>query len=249
MAGLYSYAILSNLPKTTRSICAESLIIEAMKLKGRTVAVNLDADLWLSCGLPKNNKDDSVARYGKVIGAAEAPVFNREEFKEFLKDAGRQKNAELARDRSLLVFLDKPPEKEVMPVFDAMCFIVSPDHSSIPFIFSVLKIQNETGYHVPIKIVIAGEPYIEKATEFFVGIRKELEGLRGNGPEIGFAGNIYFDQDQYELAISYNLPYIEAFPGSFTHGQVRYVINRLFVKDVSRVVLADKVYLDLLGTL
>jgi len=249
MSGLYTYAIMSNLPKQLRCICAESLIIEAMRFRGKTVAVNLDGDLRLVCASAKATRDDPMTRFGKVLGSCEAPVLAREDFSEYLREASRQRTPELTKDRSMLLFLDKPPSKEVLPAIDAMCFLVSPDHSSIPFIYSILKAQAEGGFGIPVRIVIVGEPYLERAAEFFIGIKNEIDGLRVVGQEFGFAGNIYFDQDQFELAIGYNQPLVEAFSGGSTHGQIRYIVNRLLVRDLARVSIAETACLERLGSL
>jgi hypothetical protein len=240
---------MSNLNKTFRSICAESIIIEAMRVDERIVAVNLDVDLWLSCTQPRNTKDDSISHYGKTIGTTEAPVLNRDSFKEFLKDASRHKNVSLTKDRSLLVFLDKSPEKSILPVLDAFCLIVSSAPSSIPFIFSIIKSQHETGCHVPIKIVVAGELAIEKAAEFFLTIRTELESLRGNGPEFSFIGNIHFNQDQFELATGNNQTFIDAFPGGSSHGQIKYIVSRLLQRDATRTSIQEDMQLNQLSQL
>jgi len=248
MANLFAYAFMSNIPRAARSLVAESLILQVAQTQGRkSMAVNLDRDIVLSCRVGKATREDPVSRYGKALGQAEVPVLAREDFKDFLQDAARSRNQQLLEDRSLLVFLDKAPVKETFPILDSICFFVSADHSSIPYIYAAMKAQHESGQFIPVKVLIVGEQRIEIAAEFFMSIKKELRELRKDDLDIAFAGAVSFDQDELDLASGFDIPFIEAYPGGSIHGQVKYAVNKIFTRDAARSSVDDAKKLELLG--
>lgn len=249
MPGIFTYAMQSNVPPALRSLCAECLVLQAAQdAERRAIVVDLDADMAFRCRSGKPTRDDPVSRYGRMLGSSEVPVVNRDGFKDLLQDCARSRTMPL-ENRSLIIFLDKAPVAEALPVVDSLCFMILADNASIPFIYNALQPQRESGQMVAVRVLLVGEPRIEAAAQLFVNLRKELQDLQGKDMDCSFAGTIHFNQDDLDLAAGYQLPFIEAFPEGNVHGQVKYAVKRLFSRDPARVSIDDSIKIKSLGLL
>ncbi|HAP42584.1 MAG: hypothetical protein A2087_11285 [Spirochaetes bacterium GWD1_61_31] len=239
MAGVFTLPVISNAEGLTRRLLYEVLAVEATRQEPRLAIINRDVGLLPNLYRPKQAKEDALWKHAQSFPTSEAAVLEGAAFREFLRDAARPRGQDLLRDRKFLVY---PAEEDIdwlLGLASGLCFILVPDHSSIPYLYAKLQNYRAGEIRPPVRIVLVGEPCIEKAAEFFLGLKNEVEGLTGESLDFNFAGHVAFDQDQVDLALGYNLNLLEAFPGGTTHGQFKHIVQNLLICDATRSEVPD----------
>ncbi len=234
MDGPAFFTFSSNAAPRMRARVAESLAIElASGNRTKPVLINLDPGATLRMKAGRQSREDPVARYGGALGSSGIPLLKPPEAADFLEDASKPRNAAWSESRSFIALMDGVPSAEAIPLFDALCLAVTPSPASTAFVYGAVKSMQSAGKTLQMRIMVVGEPRIEKTAEFYAAMAAEIRSLGSGFDEIVYAGFVAYDQEETELANSYGMPTVEAFPEGVTRGQVKQAVRMLFAKDVS----------------
>ncbi len=226
MSDLVSFAVATaGLPDSQRTLFVESLAIGASRYDDRALSAVLDPQAGLRLRHGRINSNDQAAKYARGLGLRDAPVLNRNDFREFCRDASR--NRELSSRRKLLVFVDEPPDVERLRLFDGLLLPVGTGSTAAAFVFETLRKCRPERCH----IAVVGVPDIEIAASYYVDLKEEMRRMGFGNTAFEFAGMMHFDRDHVRIASEWDIPLLEAFEGYGTDGQTAYVMRKLFDKN------------------
>lgn len=228
------FALISNTSPSYLAGVIETLMFECVNGRlSKPVLINMDTTTVFRFRPGKYNREDPVARYGGLLGNIAVPLLNPSEAAGFFEDAAKGRNAALSTGRSFISLSREPPSVEVLPLYDALCFAVALDDSSTAFVYAAIKAMLSSGRRLPIRLLVVGDPRIERCAEFYVELVDEIKALSGGALEISFAGHMALDQEESDLAAGFGLPTIEVYPESAPRGQAKQAVRRLFDYDPS----------------
>lgn len=230
------FGFVSNASPLVRCRIIESLTtVWTEDNSARPVLIDFDPGISLPKKGGRSSSEDAVARYGNAMGSSDIPVLKPSEAAEFFEDAARPRNSALVEGRSFLALVDEVPGPDSITLFDALCFAITIDHASIAFMYGAIKTMESARKRIPARVMIVGEPKIEKAAEFYAMLARELKSVGDKFAELSFAGFLAFDQEESDLAAAYGVPIVEAFPEGTLRGQAKFAIKKLFLKDFSEI--------------
>lgn len=230
------FAFVSNVAPQVRGQVIEALARELGETNSaRPVLVNLDQSSNLRTKDGKPSKDDPIVRYGNTLGSTGIPVLKPAEAVDFFDDAAKPRNAILSDNRVFITIMNQAPLPDAIPLFDALCFALTINPASTAFVYGAIKAMETAGKNIPIRILVVGEPKIEKAAEFYVAMTGELINVGKSFRDLSYGGFIAFDNEESALASSYGKSIIEAFPEGLTRGQAKQAVPRIFARDFSEL--------------
>jgi len=228
--------IRSNVGAPLRSLVMETFLtmVSQSPHLARPIALNLDPSFLFRTRQGKSPKDDPAYRFGASFAAADLPVLNTAESREFLEAASKPNQAALTEGRVLLLFLGEETVVKDSAAIDENCVFVRNTAGTESFLYGVMRPDPSESSPVPGKIVVVGEPRIEKAAGFYLAAVEELAVLGLPREGFSFAGHLSFDADESVLALSYQKTLLEAFPKGVTHGQIKAITKRLGLPDATK---------------
>jgi hypothetical protein len=234
MDALRTMAFLTNAPRELWPHALESVLSEASALQGpRFMVLPFEPDANPPRNALRLPRDDPMSRYADWTGPSKSPYLTAREAASFFQDAAKPKYLELASGRTLVLVLSPRDMAVASPCVDSLCFFMMRDHSSIPFVYEAIKAIRPGEFAPPAWMAIVGESRIENAASFFVSAERELKELGGDNFDLSFAGCIDFDRDELDLAISFDKPFLQAFPMGATQGQAKFIAKRIIAQDRS----------------
>jgi hypothetical protein len=234
MSGPAFFSFASNAAPVLKSVVLESLISDlAGSSSTRPVVLNLASGQVLRTLPGRSLRDDPASRYGNITESSGVPILSPREGAEFFEAAAKPKNSTFTEGRVFIVLCDDSPSETVLPLFDALCFSVSGDPSSTAFVFKAVQKTRNSERLIPVRILITGEPAIEKAAEFYINIASEINGIGNCKVELSFGGNVFIDPEELDLARNYGIPFLKAFPNGMARGQIRAAARKCFEFDSS----------------
>ncbi len=230
------FAFVSNVAPQARGQVIESLATElAMMDSARPVLVNLDPGSTLRIKTGRSSREDPIARYGNTLGSSGIPVLKPIEAANFFDDAAKPRNAAMSDARVFISLMNQAPLPDAIPLFDALCFAVTINPASTAFVYGAIKAMETAGKNIPIRILVVGEPRIEKTAEFYVAMTGEFRNVGKNFGDLTYSGFMAFDPEESALASSYGKSTIEAFPEGLTRGQAKQAVPKIFARDFSEL--------------
>ncbi|MFA6504627.1 MAG: hypothetical protein WCT14_00945 [Treponemataceae bacterium] len=225
------FAVLSTLPDSQYQPVIETLVAQAASDANTHPVIIAPEDRPLvRSASGKVSKDDPLLRYGHAAFGSSYPVLTRGEAAVLFRDRKKGRNAELIDDRTFLFLTDSIPQAETLNAFDAFCFIITGDRSAIPFMYEWTQTVIHAKGNASFRFLFVNEMKLEKAAEFFIELKAELNPTRNDSVEYVFCGSLAIRSEELALAESAGMLIPEAFPRGTTHGQARYAATRLFAR-------------------
>jgi hypothetical protein len=230
------YSLISNISAAYLSGLVETLAYECAENGDlKPLIVNLDPEVQFLSRSGRWHREVPMARYGDLLKSCDVPLLTPTGAAEMFEDAARTRSSAVSLGRSF-VFVDRRyiPSGSA-PLFDSICLALALDSSSVPFVYDIVRSMIKTGCSTPLRVLIAGDSRIERCAEFYTDLVRELDTTSAKPSDISFAGHMFFDPEEEELAAGFGIPVIEAFQKGVLRGQARYIAHRLFAPDFSEI--------------
>ena len=228
------FALMSNETPKNAASTVEALLLEFPEQDvGKPVLINLDSSANFRTRTGKASREEPVLRYGDMLGDTAVPYLRASAAEGFFEEAVKTRNAHLSRGRSFICNLREPVQPELLQLFDALCCVVTLDPSSKAFVYSLLKPLQTAARNIPVRIIVSGEPRLERCAGFFADLVEQIDSVARGPTELSFAGHVAPDPEETELAAGYGLFAAVAFPNSALRGQAKSAAKRAFFVDHS----------------
>jgi hypothetical protein len=232
MNGSVFFTLISNASPGDLVGAVETLMFEyANGYPFKPVLVNLDTAVMFRARPGRAHREEPVSRYGKILGNCAVPLLDAKEAEVFFEDTAKSRDKSAGSGRAYISISRKKPTAETLALCDALCVLVPVDASSTAFVYDSVKAAQASGRSVPVRILVTGEPKVECCAEFYSGFIKEFKSLGCGVSGISFAGHLFLDPEEADLAAGFGLSTIEVYPESTLRGQARQAVRRLFACD------------------
>lgn len=201
----------------------------------------------IPCSNARQPRDNVFLRYGKLFKFGDIAVLDKEDFRDFSADIRKLSAHESYKEKNWIVFYDKILADDSVKSLDAIGLVLKPSQSAVPAAYQYIKAMTKSGCSVPLKVIIYGERYIEKAAEFFLGLKADLKKLSSENAPVEFAGFIFIPPEEKDLLLRFNTDIPRAFPKSDLHGQIVSCLRKITDHDNSIIRETQAERLLLLG--
>lgn len=181
----------------------------------------------IPCSNVRQSKDNIFLRYGKLFKFADIIVLDKNDFANFGMDIKKITANESYREKNWLIFYDEIISDDSIQHFDSVTLLLKSSQSAVPVVYQYMKAMTKTGCRVPLKVIIYGEKYIEKAAEFFLSLKRDIVKLAGECAPVEFAGFLFVSSEEKDLLIRFNIDIPRAFPKSNLHGQIANCLRKI----------------------